>query len=134
MSSFKQCIINGFKEGLISAEQADKLNKNLDEVTEFYQFRKGLSKSEAERAAAKKTYEELKIEEANKLRITLLQKAKIDEITTLFATYRNANGEIDMANAYRSLYAVDQHALTPNIENQIINEGNKANKFMKINL
>ena len=130
MSSFKQCIINGFKEGLISAEQADKLNKNLDEVTEFYQFRKGLSKSEAERAAAKKTYDELKIEEANKLRITLLQKAKIDEITTLFATYRNANGEIDMANAYRSLYAVDQHALTPNIENQIINEGNKANKFM----
>ena len=103
MSSFKQCIINGFKEGLISAEQADKLNKNLDEVTEFYQFRKGLSKSEAERAAAKKTYDELKIEEANKLRITLLQKAKIDEITTLFATYRNANGEIDMPNAYRYL-------------------------------
>ena len=29
MSSFKQCIINGFKEGLISAEQADKLNKNF---------------------------------------------------------------------------------------------------------
>ena len=130
MSSFKQCIINGFKEGLITAQQSEKLLKNLDEVTDFYQFRKGLSKPEAERAAAKKTYDELKIEEADKLRVGILQKSKIDEIMTLFATYRNKNGEIDYANAYRSLYAVDQNVPTPNIETQIINEMNKANKFM----
>ena len=40
MSSFKKCIINGVKEGLISESQAEKLNKNLDEITDFYQYKK----------------------------------------------------------------------------------------------
>ena len=42
-----------------------------------------MTKAEAEKICKekinKKTYDELKIEEANKLRITLAQKAKIDE-------------------------------------------------------
>ena len=87
MSSFKQCIINGVKEGLISESQAETLYKNLDEVTDFYQFRKGLSKSEAERAAAKKTYDELKIEQADKLRVSILQKYKMLELENLFALF-----------------------------------------------
>ena len=130
MSNFKQCIINGVREGLISESQAETLYKNLDEVTDFYQFRKGLSKSEAERAAAKKTYDELKIEQADKLRVAILQKNKMLELENLFATYKNINGETDLANAYRSLYAIDQNAPVPNIETQIINEQNMANGFM----
>ena len=69
--SFKQCIINGVKEGLISESQAEKLHKNLDEVTDFYQFRKNLSKPEAEKKAAKDVYEQQKIDTAEKLRYTL---------------------------------------------------------------
>ena len=52
------------------------------------------------------------------------------ELENLFATYKNINGETDLANAYRSLYAIDQNAPVPNIETQIINEQNMANGFM----
>ena len=38
MSSFKQCIINGVKEGLISESNAERLYKNLDEVKAFAPF------------------------------------------------------------------------------------------------
>ena len=39
MSGFKQCIINGIKEGLISESQGERLYKNFDEVRDFYQYR-----------------------------------------------------------------------------------------------
>ena len=68
MSSFKKCIINGVKEGLISESQAEKLYKNLDEITDFYQFRKNLSKPEAEKSAAREVYDAMKIEQAEKIR------------------------------------------------------------------
>ena len=129
-SSFKQCIINGVKEGLISETQAHKLRTNLEELQEFYQVRKGLDKSEAEKLAAKETLDQAKIEFAEKLRFTLLQKDKFNEMTTLFATYRNANGEVDIANAYRSMQAHDIVANTPNIERTVDIERGKAHQLM----
>ena len=129
-SSFKQCIINGVKEGLISQTQAHKLRTNLEELQEFYQVRKGLDKSEAEKLAAKETLDQAKIEFAEKLRFTLLQKDKFNEMTTLFATYRNKNGEVDIANAYRSMQAHDIVANTPNIERTVDIERGKAHQLM----
>ena len=119
MSSFFKCIINGRKEGLISSEQAEKLHKNLDEITDFYQFRKNLSKPEAEKLAAKEVYDKLKIEQAEKLKYTLDMKAKQLEIENDFATYRNKNGEKDVANAYRAYHAQDNWSYKPNIENHL---------------
>ena len=130
MSSFKQCIINGVKEGLISESQAEKLNKNLDEVKDFYQYRKNLTKPEAEKKAAKEVYDAMKIEEAEKLRYALDMKAKMNEIENDFATYRNENGEVDMANAYRAYLAQDNWSYKPNIENQTQIEADKANALM----
>tara|TARA_E500000305_G_scaffold68509_1_gene54618 strand:+ start:829 stop:3345 length:2517 start_codon:yes stop_codon:yes gene_type:complete len=128
--SYKQCIINGVREGLISEEQAHTLNKNFDEVRDFYQFRKNLSKEDAEKAAAKKSYDELKIEQAEKLRYTIAMKNYMDEFNTHFNTYRNANGEVDYANAYRAKLAQDNISNTPNIERQTDIERGKAHQLM----
>ena len=130
MSTFKKCIINGVKEGLISESQAEKLYKNLDEITDFYQFRKNLSKPEAEKSAAREVYDAMKIEQAEKLNYTLQMKAKMNEIENNFATYKNENGEVDMANAYRAMHAHDNWANLPNIERQADIERGKAHQLM----
>ena len=129
--SFKQCIINGVKEGLISESQAEKLNKNLDEITDFYQFRKNLSKPEAEKKAAKDVYEQQKIDTAEKLRYTLNMRAKMNEIQNNFSTYKNRNGEVDYANAYRAMHAQDNWSNLPNIERQTDIERGKAHQLME---
>ena len=130
MSGFKQCIINGVKEGLISESQAHKLRDNLEELQSYYQLNKGLGKTEAEKLAAKETLDLAKIEFAEQLRFTLIQTQKIQEIETLFKTYRNVNGEIDLANAYRSLMAQDNLNPTPNLERTVDIERGKAHQLM----
>ena len=130
MSKFRQCIINGVKEGLISESQAYKFRDNLDELEDFYQSRKNLSKPEAEQRAAREVYDAMKIEEAEKLRFTILQKNKMLEIENVFATYKNANGEQDFANAYRALMAQDNLTPLPNIERTVDIERGKAHQLM----
>ena len=88
--SFKQCILNGIKEGLISEKQGETLYKNFDEIKDFYQYRKNLNKPEAEKKAAREVYDALKIEEAEKLRYTLQMRAKMNEIEFDFKNYRNS--------------------------------------------
>jgi len=128
--SYKNCILKGVRDGLISESQAQNLHKNLDEITDLYQHQKNLTKPEAEKAAAKQVHDAMKIEQAEKLRYTLLMKNKMNEIENVFATYKNANGEVDMANAYRALYAHDQYAHLPNIERQVDIERGKAHALM----
>ena len=130
MSGFKQCIINGIKEGLISEDQGRRLYKNFDEIRDFHQYRKNLTKPEAEQRAAREVYDAMKIEEAEKLRYTLQMKAKMQEIEFDFANYRNENGEVDYANAYRAYLAQDNWSYKPNIENQATNEAKKAHSLM----
>jgi len=130
MSSFRNCILNGVKEGLISENQAQKLKNNLDELEEFYQVNKGLNKTEAEKLAAKKTYDELQIENAEKFRATLLQKKRIDEISSRLENYRNVNGEKDYANAVRSIYAHDLVSKDVSIERLVDIERGKAHQLM----
>ena len=68
MSGFKQCIINGIKEGLISESKGEELYKNFDEIRDFHQYRKNLTKPEAEKRAAEEA-ERKRIEaEAERLR------------------------------------------------------------------
>ena len=114
--SYKNCIINGVKEGKITDEQAKKQFEMLDELKTYYLEKKGLSQTEAERVAAKQTYDQTAIDAAEKLRYTILQKNKINEILNVFKTYRNINGEVDYANAYRALMAHDNFSNLPNIE------------------
>ena len=128
--SYKNCILKGIKDGLISEEQALKLNKNLDEITDFYKNTKNLSKSEAEKSAAREVHDAMKIEQAEKLRYTLQMKAKMNEIENTFATYRNQNGEVDMANGYRAMHAHDNWSNLPNIERQADIERGKAHQLM----
>ena len=71
-----------------------------------------------------------KIEFAEQLRFTLIQTQKIQEINNLFNTYRNINGEVDLANAYRSLMAQDNLNPTPNIERTVDIERGKAHQLM----
>ena len=130
MSGFKQCIINGIKEGLISESNGERLYKNFDEIRDFYQFKKGLTKPEAEKRSAREVYDAMKIEEAEKLRYTLQMRAKMQEIEFDFANYRNENGEVDYANAYRAYLAQDNWSYKPNIENQATNEAKKAHSLM----
>ena len=124
MSGFKQCIINGIKEGLISESNGERLYKNFDEIRDFYQYRKNLTKPEAEQRAAREVYDAMKIEEAEKLRYTLQMKAKMNEIDFDFKNFRNENGEVDYANAYRAYFAQDNWSYKPNIENQARIEAN----------
>jgi len=128
--SYKNCIFKGIRDGLISDEQAQRLHKNLDEITDLYQTQKNLTKPEAEKLAARKVHDAAKIEQAEKLRYTLAMKAKQLEIENDFVTYRNQNGEVDIANAYRAYHAQDNWSFKPNIENQATIERFKAHSLM----
>ena len=127
--SYKNCILKGLKAGVISSDQALALNKNLDEITDLYQTQKNLTKPEAEKAAAKQVHDAAKIEQAEKLRYTLDMKVKQLEIENDFATYKNQNGEVDYANAYRAYHAQDNWSHKPNIENQANIERFKAHQL-----
>ena len=71
----------------------------------------------------------MKIEEAEKLRYTLQMRAKMNEIEFDFKNFRNENGEVDYANAYRAYLAQDNWSYKPNIENQTRIEANKAHRL-----
>ena len=114
----------GYEEEWTSNFVAEKLESFGIEV------HKGLGKTEAENLAAKETLDLAKIEFAEQLRFTLIQTQKIQEIETLFKTYRNSNGEVDLANAYRSLMAQDNLNPTPNLERTVDIERGKAHQLM----
>jgi len=105
--SYRNCIINGVKEGKITKEQAKRQNELLDELQAYHREKTGLNKAESERLAAKEVYEKTKLEYADKLRKTLLQNEAIDNIKLRLDNYRNKNGEVDYAEAARSIYAND---------------------------
>ena len=129
MSQFRKCIINGVKEGLISQTQAHKLQDMLNELENYFQL-KGLDRSEAQIAAAKKTYDQLKIDSAEKLRSTLLQRKVMDQIEERLLNYRNSKGEVDVPNAVRSMYAHDNYSSEFSIENLVNIERGKAHALM----
>lgn len=131
MSGFSKCIINGIKEGLVSEDQGRRLYDNFSEIRDFYQYKKGLTKPDAEKRSAREVYDAMKIEEAEKLRYTLQMRAKMNEIEFDFKNFRNENGEVDYANAYRAYLAQDNWSYKPNIENQTRIEANKAHSLME---
>ena len=128
--SYKNCIIQGVKNGDITEAQAKKQNKLLDDLQEYYLETKGLTEAEADRAISREAFEQTKIETAQKLKVAILQKQKFQEIQNLFNTYRNANGEVDYANAYRAVLAQDNNTPIPNIENLQKIERSSATKYM----
>ena len=130
MSQFRKCIINGAKEGLISQTQAHKLQDMLNELEDFYQFKKGLDRSEAQRVAAKKTYDQLKIDSAEKLRSTLLQRKVMDQLQDRILNYKNKYGEVDIPSAVRSIYAHDNYSNQFSIERLVDIERSKAHTLL----
>ena len=55
----------------------------------------------------------------------------MNEIEFDFKNFRNENGEVDYANAYRAYLAQDNWSYKPNIENQTRIEANKAHSLME---
>ena len=70
-----------------------------------------MTKPDAEKRSAREVYDAMKIEEAEKLRYTLQMRAKMNEIEFDFKNFRNENGEVDYANAYRALSSSRQLVL-----------------------
>ena len=128
--SYRNCIINGVKEGKITKEQAKKQNEMLDELQEYHREKTGLNKTESERLAAKEVYEKTKLEYADKLRKTLLQKEATDKIKLRLDNYRNKNGEVDYAEAARSIYANDLFSKEISLEGMVKVELGKAHALM----
>jgi len=128
--SYKNCIIKGVKNGDITEAQAQKQNKLLDDLKEYYLEQKGLTEAEADRIVSREAFEKSKIEAAQKLKVAIIQKRVIQEHLNNFKTYRNANGEVDYANAYRAKLAQDNNNPIPNIENLQKIERAGATKYM----
>ena len=128
--SYKNCIIKGVKNGDITPAQAEKQNKLLDDLKEYYLETKGLTEADADIAVSREAFEQTKIETAQKLKVAIIQKRVFQEHLNNFKTYRNVNGEVDYANAYRAKLAQDNNTPLPNIENLQKIERAKATKYM----
>ena len=62
--SYKNCIIKGVKNGDITPAQAEKQNKLLDDLKEYYLETKGLTEADADIAVSREAFEQTKIETA----------------------------------------------------------------------
>ena len=69
--SFKDCIVNGQREGNITTEQAEELNKIYDQL--FIQFSKNDTPENAGIRAGKETFDQVKYNAMHKRRVKLLQ-------------------------------------------------------------
>ena len=127
--SYRNCIINGIKEGLISEKQAQKQLELLEDLERTYKGQ-GLDPTESSIKAAKLAYEKIKIELAEKRRLVLKQKKVQEEIMFRLRQYRNINGEEDFAKASRSLYAFDNLSTEISIERATQLELSKAHSLL----
>ena len=116
--SYRNCISNGIKEGLINEEQAAKQLELLEGLERTYKGQ-GMDPTEASKKAAKEAYEALKRDAIEKKRDLLLQKKVQDDATVRLKTYTNANGEVDYAKAGQSIYAMDNMSPDFNVEKLI---------------
>ena len=116
--SYRDCISNGIKEGLINEEQAAKQLELLEGLERTYKGQ-GMDPTEASKKAAKEAYEALKRDAIEKKRDLLLQKKVQDDATVRIKTYQNANGEGDYASAAQSIYAFDNMSPDFNVEKLI---------------
>ena len=127
--SYRNCIINGIKEGLISEKQAQKQLELLEDLERTYKGQ-GLDPTESSIKAAKLAYEKIKIELAEKRRLVLKQKKVQEKIMFRLRQYRNINGEEDFAKASRSLYAFDNLSTEISIERATQLELSKAHSLL----
>ena len=107
--SYKDCITNGIAEGNVTKNQADEQIKLFDEKVEEY-LAKGMSQADAEKQAAKDSFDIFKYEAAEKKRRELLTLKAQQSISKHFKTYRNMNGEIDYGNAGISILSPDDYS------------------------
>ena len=61
--SYKNCIIKGVKNGDITEAQAQKQNKLLDDLKEYYLEQKGLTEAEADRIVSREAFPQTPHEE-----------------------------------------------------------------------
>ena len=100
--SYLTCISNAVKEGLVSEKQAQKQLELFNDLSIRFKGQ-GLDPTEAEIKAAKMAYDLAKIELAEKKRFLLKQKKVQDKIMAYIKSYKNINGEVDYAQAARSI-------------------------------
>ena len=106
--SYKQCIINAIKEGLVSEKQAKEQLQIFDNLETRFKGM-GMDPTEAQVKAAKEAYELAKMKSMDKKRIFLLQKKVQDRIMAHLKSYRNKQGEVDYAEAARGIYDYNYH-------------------------
>ena len=106
--SYKKCIINAIKEGLVSEKQAKEQLQIFDNLETRFKGM-GMDPTEAQVKAAKEAYELAKMKSMDKKRIFLLQKKVQDRIMAHLKSYRNKQGEVDYAEAARGIYDYNYH-------------------------
>jgi hypothetical protein len=109
--SFRECIINGEKEGKLTKEQAGQARGLFDELEAEYRAK--LSPAEAEIQAGRATFDALKAEAIERRRVKLLQVRNWQEIS--FNLQRYANGQ-DLGKAAQALLDRDEFAKYSNVE------------------
>ena len=127
--SYKDCITNGIAEGNVTKNQADEQIKLFDEKVEEY-LAKGMSQADAEKQAAKDSFDIFKYEAAEKKRRELLTLKAQQSISKHFKTYRNMNGEVDYGNAGISILSPDDYSPYVTVENQVKVIKGQAHKIL----
>ena len=105
--SYMKCIANALNEGKMTSDIADAQKMEFERNFKKYKDL-GMNEFEAERAAAKDTYDQLKIDNVNK-KANVLKQARVNaQIDFTLKNYKNVKGVPDLIEAARSM--LDQDA------------------------
>jgi len=107
--SFKDCIVNGQREGNITTEQAEELNKIYDQL--FIQFSKNDTPENAGIRAGKETFDQVKYNAMHKRRVKLLQLRAWKQALINIDEYPG-----DPGKAYQAIIANDNIGTFSNLE------------------
>lgn len=107
--SFKDCIVNGQREGNITRTQAEDLNKIYDQY--FLEFSKTDTAENAAIRAGKQTFDEVKYNAIHKKRVKLLQAKAWKQALLNIEKYPG-----DAAKAYQAMIANDNIANFSSLE------------------
>lgn len=100
--SLRECIIKAAKANIINETKKEELLKQFDDNLE--EFSKTLSRLDAERAASQKTFRDAKRKTKQKAIENTIQVIKQKELVNTLENYKNAKGEIDMAEGFAALH------------------------------
>jgi hypothetical protein len=99
--SLRNCIVEAEAEGTINNQQAREASDLFEEL--YDDFLKTMSKEEAEIAAGRQTFDQLKADKAHKRTLKLLTARRYAELTRELSAYRTGRGQIRPGEALQAL-------------------------------